>query len=107
MGPVNPDANNPVASCPGRDEARDRASSFELRRSYQGRTVGEAVIIEEVPMSKKANPDDVACERERQNKGDLKGVRETAKRASEKAKRTSTYDPQRKNPPNWLKPPKS
>jgi len=55
-------------------------------------------------MSKK-DDDYFERERERQINEDAKGEREIAKRASEKAKRTSAYDAQRKNPPGWPKPP--
>jgi hypothetical protein len=48
-------------------------------------------------MSKKANPDYVARERERQIKKAVEGEREIAKRAGEIAKHTSAYDPQRKS----------
>lgn len=49
---------------------------------------------------------DVAAERERQNKSDLKSVRTVAKEAGKIAESTSAYAPQRKRKPNWLKPPK-
>ncbi|MGY3584343.1 hypothetical protein ACVIGB_006599 [Bradyrhizobium sp. USDA 4341] len=58
-------------------------------------------------MTKKTPVVDVAAERERQNKLDVKGVRAVTKRGGEIAKGTLTYEPQRKGKPDWLKPPKS
>lgn len=58
-------------------------------------------------MTKKTHVINVAVERERQNKSAVKAVRSEAKRASEIAKNTSAYEPQRKGKPNWTKPQKN